>query len=264
MVDALFDVLRDGRFEPTPLARGPWSPDALHGGPVAALLARAMERAESAVPMHPARLTVELLRPVPMAPLSLAIEVVRDGRKIQIVDAFLSAGSTEVARARMLRIRIGDVPLPEGAADAAPPPFALPADCRPMRPAWADDQVVAYHSHATEHRVARGDWGEPGPITSWIRLRCPVVAGESPSPLSRVAGAADFGNGISWVLPFAEYLFINPDLTIHLHRLPVGEWIGLDAVTRPGEGGVGVAESGLFDERGRIGRSLQSLLLERR
>jgi hypothetical protein len=123
--------------------------------------------------------------------------------------------------------------------------------------------VPAYHTDGVEHRVVRGVWGRPGPCTDWIRLRVPVVAGETPSPLQRTAAAADFGNGISSALPFGEWRFINPDLTIHLQRLPEGEWVCLDAVTWPEGQGLGLAESELFDESGRVGRSLQSLLLER-
>jgi len=264
MAEALFTILPNAGFEPTELARGPWSPNALHGGPVAALLARALELVPAPGPMHPARLTVELLRPVPIEPLAVRTEIARPGRKIQLVDAFLLAGTTEFARARMLRIRSEPVPLPASVAEWSEPPFAGPEGALAMRPNRADDATVAYHSHATEHRAARGAWSEPGPVTDWIRLRYPVVAGEAPTPLQRVAAAADFGNGVSWVLPFTEYAFINPDLTIHLHRLPLGEWVCLDAVTLASSGGVGLAESALWDERGRIGRSVQSLLVERR
>ncbi len=259
MPDSLFE--RDGdRFVPTPLARGPWSPDALHGGPVGALLARAAESVPIDVPMHPARLTVELLRPVPLAPLTVATRVLRPGRKVQLVEAALHTGAHEVARATMLRIRAASLALPPGLGDT--PSLPGPAEAAPLAPSWVGD--VAYHSHATEHRAVRGAWAAPGPIVDWIRLRYPVVPGETPSPLARVAAAADFGNGVSWVLPFDEWLFINPDLTIHLHRLPVGEWVCLDAVTLPGPDGIGMAESALHDERGRIGRAVQSLLLERR
>lgn len=262
MADALFAALSDDRFQPSELARGPWSPNALHGGPVAALLARSLERAEAPVPMHPARLTVELLRPVPLAPLTVRLEVSRPGRKVQLLDAFLHAGDAEVARARMLRIRAAEVALPASLDVPIAPSFAGPADSPPT-PSPRGGGIVAYHSHATEHRIARGVWGEPGPVVDWVRLRQPVVAGEAPSPLERVAAAADFGNGVSSVLPFPAYAFINPDLTIHLHRLPVGEWVCLDAATLVSPHGVGLAESALWDERGRIGRSVQSLLIER-
>lgn len=110
----------------------------------------------------------------------------------------------------------------------------------------------------------RGSFEEPGPATAWIRLRVPLVAGEAISPLCRVATAADFGNGISWVLNRRDgYRFINPDLTIYLHRHPAGEWVGLESVTLPEPFGVGMAESRLYDERGPLGRSVQSLLIER-
>jgi hypothetical protein len=97
-----------------------------------------------------------------------------------------------------------------------------------------------------------------------VRLAVPVVPGEEPTALQRVAAAADFGNGVSSELDFARYLFINPDLTVYLHRPAIGEWVCLDASTRIGVPGVGVSESGLWDLHGPIGRSLQSLLVDRR
>lgn len=265
--DALFH--RDGEgadatWMPTVLTRGPWSPHALHGGPVAALLARLAESLPQPGPMHPVRITIELLRPVPLAPLRGEARLLRPGRKVQLGEARLHAGDTEVARATVLWIRREALPLPP-LPEGQPAPPAAPAGPEGVartRAAWSSD-APAYHSHAVEHRVVRGGWDGLGPCTDWIRLRAPLVAGEEPSPLQRVAAAADFGNGISAALPFGEWRFINPDLTIHLQRLPVGEWVALDAVTWPEGEGVALAESELFDERGRLGRSLQSLLLEK-
>ena len=96
----------------------------------------------------------------------------------------------------------------------------------------------------------------------WFRLRVPVVEGEPVTPLMRVAAAADFGNGISRVLDWERHLFINPDLTVALHRYPEGEWVALAAVTRIEDQGVGQSESALYDGRGRIGRAIQSLLVD--
>jgi hypothetical protein len=261
MGDALF--LRDGGgFVPTELARGPWSPDALHGGPVAALLAGLAEALPQPGPMHPARLSVELLRPVPLAPLRGEARVLRPGRKVRLSEASLYAEGRELARATLLLVRAAELPLPAshggGRVSVPPGPETAPR----TRPAW-DSGATAYHRDGVEHRVVRGAWGAPGPCTDWIRLRVPVVGGEIPSPLQRTAAAADFGNGISAALPFGEWRFINPDLTLHLQRLPRGEWVCLDAVTWPEGQGAGLAESELFDEHGRLGRSLQSLLLER-
>ena len=114
---------------------------------------------------------------------------------------------------------------------------------------------------AMEIRFLDGTFGG-GPSTAWFRLRAPILSGEEPSPLQRLAAAGDFGNGISAVLSWNEYLFINPDLTLYVEREPVGEWIGLESVTRiSAGGGIGLAESVLFDERGRVGRATQALLV---
>jgi hypothetical protein len=262
MPDALFH--RDGaRWIPQELARGPWAPNAMHGGPVSALLAGALEDVAAPAPMHPARLTIELMRPAPLVPFTIETQIARPGKKVQWVEGRLAADGVEVARAMLLRIRTAELPWPERTAggDIACP-FAGHDSAGAVRAPWSEGYPPAYHSHATEHRVVRGTWGELGPTTDWVRLRVPVVAGETPSPLQRVAAVADFGNGISSALPFASYRFINPDLTITLHRLPATDWVCLDAVTFPERHGVGVAESVLYDERGRIGHAAQTLLLE--
>jgi hypothetical protein len=258
--ESLFEP--DGsRFVPTELSRGPWSPDALHGGPVAALLARVAAAVDADGSTQPVRLTIDLLRPVPLAPLHVSTRVLRPGRKVQLVEASLHSATHEVARVTMLRIRREALKLPDGLGDT--PKVPGPSEARLLR-GGSDGELVAFHSHATEHRAVRGAWDEPGPIVDWIRLRVPVLPGETPSPLERVAAVADFGNGVSWVLPYESWSYINPDLTITLHRLPIGEWVCLDAVTLVGPDGIGFAESGLSDEHGRIGRAVQALLLERR
>jgi Thioesterase-like superfamily len=262
MADALFRP--DGeRWIPSDLTRGPWAPDAMHGGPVAALLAHAAERVEAPGPMHPARLTVELLRPVPLVPLTTVARVLRPGRKVQWVEVQLLANDVEVARATLLRIRSATIPWSTTTAGGDTTLTVPGLDDGVLVPApWTDDYPPAYHSHATEHRVVRGSWGALGPTTDWIRLRIAVVDGAEPSALERVAAVADFGNGISSALPFESHRFINPDLTLTLHRLPATQWVCLDAVTFPERHGTGVAESVLFDERGRIGHAAQTLLLE--
>ncbi len=264
MTESIFQL--DGELiQPTELARGPWTPEAQHGGAPAALLGRAIEQFAGGQEMIVTRLTVELLRPVPIAPLRMATRLTRPGKKVQLLEASLLVAETEieVGRATGLRIRRGPVQLPEGAAPSGTIP--LPANGVVSRPPWAPQiEYKGFHSGGTELRFVRGSFAEPGPATAWIRLRVPLVAGETTSPLCRVAAAADFGNGISWVLSrSAGYRFINPDLTIYLHRHPVGEWVALESVTLPEPLGVGIAESRLYDERGPLGRSVQSLLIER-
>ena len=115
-----------------------------------------------------------------------------------------------------------------------------------------------------EYRFVSGRFLEPGPATVWMRMRHPLVAGEQPSPLQRVLIAADSGNGVSATLDWSRYLFINVDLSVHLHRLPAGEWVCLDAITIPEPTGIGLADTALYDERGPIGRALQTLLVRER
>lgn len=262
MAEALFEPLGNDRYLPTDLARGPWSADALHGGPVAALLAGAAEGLLE--DLHPARVTVELLRPTPIAPLTVTAGVARPGRKVRLLTADVATeDGTRVASATVLGIRRDDVAVPEVTGGPPPPPppppTAVPAAARGALALGGDWD--AFHNQGVEHRFVAGSFLDPGPATDWIRLRVPVVAGRPPSPLERVLSAADFGHGISGVADFTRLLFINPDLTVHLHRLPAGEWVCLDAVSNLEPHGVGLAQSALWDERGLLGRSLQSLLV---
>lgn len=263
MLDDALYVRDGGLFVPTELARGPWSPDAQHGGAPAALLARLAEEVEAGAAMLVVRLTIELLRPVPIAPLQARTRLLRPGRKVQLVESSLWREETEVARCTALRLRRADVPMPADLPRLPPP--APPTSGSGSLPPWSESITYrAFHNSAVEHRFVRGSFDEPGPATDWIRLRAEVVAGEATSPLSRVAAAADFGNGISWVLHRGDgYSFINPDLTVYVHRHPVGEWVCLDGATYAQPTGVGLAESLLFDEAGPIGRAVQSLLIER-
>jgi hypothetical protein len=210
--------------------------------------------------MDVGRLTVELLRPVPLTPLLVTARIVRPGKRVQLVEAIVAAGETEVARATALRIRVAEVALPPQPIVPVTPtdPMAAPVSQPTSGPGG-----IAYHRDGVEMRFVNGSFESDGPCTVWMRLRQPVVAGEHPTPLQLAVAVADFGNGVSKFLSFNDYTFINPDLTVALHRLPQGEWVGLDAITRAGNHGLGQAESLLFDEQGPLGRAVQSLYIER-
>lgn len=258
MTDAFYVPDGEG-FAPTPWARGPWDSGAQHAGPPAALLARAIEGLEPAGEFQVARFTLEILRPIPLSALQIEARVVRPGRRVQFAEATLTDTRGEVARASVWRIRPATESGP--AAGQEPPPFDSPLDSPPLPvfdPPWEGGE--SYFA-AMEWRVARGAFFAPGPAAAWVRARIPLVQGEETSPLARVLIVADSGNGISSVTSPLEYLFINTELSVHLFRLPVGEWLCLDAVSRIEPNGVGMAESILWDEVGRIGRGNQSLLV---
>jgi hypothetical protein len=119
--------------------------------------------------------------------------------------------------------------------------------------------MPTFPDDAMEIRLVAGRFAQPGPATAWFRLRVPLVAGENPTGLQRLAAAADFPNGIATEISWNDYVFINPDLTLYVERRPLGEWICLDAQMRVLDGGVGFSEAVLYDRQGRVGRSLQSL-----
>lgn len=249
-----------GLYVPSDLARGPWDPWAQHGGAPAALLAGELERLPGAADMLLARLSVEFVRPVPLAPLRAEAEVTRAGRRVQLAAARLFAGEEEVCRASALRIRRTGEPIVQGTPSDPPPPGPETGADQPFAFPGLERSFVG---EAIDKRFVGGDYGM-GPATVWMRLRHPLVAGEDTSPGQRVAAAADFGNGVSAALPWEGHVFINPDLTIHLEREPEGDWVCLDAVTRIEPTGTGAAESVLYDTRGRIGRAVQSLFVDTR
>lgn len=259
--EAFFERLAADRYLPTALTRGPWSAQTQHAGPPAALLGRAVQdRPGAREEMRLARITYDILRPVPIRPLTVETRLLRQGRSVELVAASLRPdGEEEVMRATALRIRTEPaLPPPVAAGPALPGPQA--AREAPFYPVpWE----TGYHT-AMEFRFASGSFLERGPATCWMRMRVPLVAGEEPTPLERVLVAADSGNGVSNELDFAAHLFVNPDLTVHLHRYPVGEWVCLDARTTIDDAGLGMAESALHDERGPIGRGVQSLFVARR
>jgi acyl-coenzyme A thioesterase PaaI-like protein len=248
--------VRDGdRFTATDLALGPWAPGALHGGAPAALLAHAFLAAAPSAGMRPARITYEFVRPVPVGPLGVEVRVVRPGRRITLLDGFLTdPAGIEVARARALLIVAAET----GAGTVTPPPFPGPSAAAGSD--WPEGEPM-FATHAMDIRFVEGRFREPGPATAWFRLRHPLIAGEPVSGLERAVAAGDFGNGIASVLSWDEHTFINPDLTLYLEREPAGEWVALQSQMRVTRGSVAIAESVLWDERGRIGRAMQALLV---
>lgn len=253
----------EGRVRATELARGPWDPSAQHGGAPAALLARAFERLPNPDELAIARLTYELLRPVPIATFDVHAEIVRPGRRVQLLDGAMTDESGQtVVSARALRIRRTEADV--AAAAASPPGCEVPPGPEHGRANDFPGTEPMFATHAMEIRFVDGAFTKVGPATAWFRLRAPLIDGEEPSGLQRLAAASDFGNGISAALPWDGYVFINPDLTVYVDREPVGEWVCLRAQTRIAAHGAGVAESALFDERGRVGRAAQALLVQPR
>lgn len=256
MSDAFYIRDSDDRFISTDWTIGPWSRGSQHAGPPAALLGWAIERVVARPDLQVARITCEILRPVPVAPLRLTSEVIRPGRSVTLAAASLSDATGEVMRAQGWLIRTADVGL-EQVVHGDPAPGGL-EQAGAVETFPTDERS---YLAAMEWRSAKGGFLEPGPAAVWARMRHPLVQDEETTPLVRVLTLADSGNGISSALDFSKWVFMNPDLTVHLHRLPAGEWVCLDAQTTIEPNGIGLATSTLSDAKGVIGRGLQSLFV---
>lgn len=251
---------RDGAyFVPTGLSRGPWDERAQHGGAPAALLAHLAQEA-AGEEFVLARLTFELTRPIPIAPLTVDIDASR-GKTARRVHLTLKHDDAPVGRAIALMLREQPVVVPQNRPQQLEP---APSQCteRFDTPGFPGGEM--FHRTAMEILIASGSTREPGPAAAWFRLRVPIVDGHDNTPTIRAAAASDFGNGLSWVLPFDEYLFTNTDLTVYLHRLPASEWIGVEAETVVHDNGIGLSSSTLYDQHGRIGIAHQNLLIRPR
>lgn len=254
MADAFYEPLEDDLVRATAQTTGPWDARAQHAGPPAALLGGAMQRVVD-VPL--VRVTLEILRPVPITTLRVATEVVRPGRKVTMVEGVLADEDGPCLLGRAWGIRQADV-----AMDVPHPDGAIAGPDAAGEAGFFDVGVdVGWHTGMELRFVAGGGFNELGPATMWGRPRVDLVAGRSWHPLERVLVLADAGNGASASADVKRWMFINTELTVHLTRHPDDEWVALNAHSVYERHGIGAAFSVVHDVRGPIGRAAQSLFL---
>ena len=293
MHSAFYEPAGTDAFVASPATAGPWSAQAQHGGPPSALAARAIQRHEPDEGQRLARVAVDILRPVPVAKVTVRTRMVRPGRRVALLEAVMEADGQEVLHARGWRIALTAGGLPVTAADPAavvavpvtaaaadpvaavaspaaapsarpsaagsPEPPAIPSE-QPL-PAFFDGRLAGYLSAIEWRFLSGGNFDARERARVWSRPRIPLIEGEELSPMGRALLVADSGSGVSAVLDPMRFLFINVDLTVVLQRDPAGEWLLLDAATTIGDRGTGVAETVLSDVDGPCGRALQTLLV---
>lgn len=252
----LYEPLGGERYLPSGLCRTGWNDTDQHGGPPSGLLVRAIEGVALPAPMRSVRVSVHLMRAIPIAPMVVTTAVLRAGKQVAVVDAHLTLDDgTPVATARAQCIRTEAVEVPvEPSNDRLPwPPEGHPIPVAPWDGSWGDDGLERFHLHAMTVRSIAGGWETPGPGAAWLRLDAALVAGEDPSPAVRFAALADATNGLTHILPVDRFSWVNPDLTVALHRPPTGEWLGLEGRSDVGPDGIGVATATAYDRDGRFG-----------
>ena len=255
MSESYFTTTDGHWFQPTEWCRGPWDADACHAGPPTGLMVRAIE---GIVALPLVRITVELMRPIPMSGFRVQAEVRKPGRQVVLTEAEIYDEDHVYARAfglhlaeREMEVATADVEVPDFDT-AVPGPFPI---------TYTAHGLTAFNSSIECRYDPRFSIGEGGETLMWMRAIPSILPGEEPSPFQRITPLADSGNGISWNQYLDEMHFINPDQTIWLHRPPVGEWLASHTVSHWQPTGIGAAEASLYDTRGPIGGATQTLLL---
>jgi hypothetical protein len=260
---AFFEPLADGRFRATAATQSPWDPRMQHGGPPSALAATSIERLHPRPEMRIARISLDFLGPIPRGEIAVRAHVIRPGRRVELIEAVLDCEGREVVLARAWRIATNPQmhrALPEG--HTAPHPPIPPLASAVERP-FATAHSFGY-ADALEWRFVSDARQSDEAAQVWMRPRLPLVAGEPLGGLERLLICADSANGVSSRLPFSQWLFVPPTLTVTLHRYPLGAWIFMRAITTISEDGLGFAESMLADEHGFVGAGAHPLLIESR
>lgn len=255
----------DGRevFTSTAHTLGPWSLTMQHMSPPSALAVRALETLHPREGSRLARVTVEVLGVVPPAPLTVRTSVLRPGRQIELLSAELLAPGADgtlraVVRAQGWRMATADTTdVVTTVEEPMPPPEQ--GEHQELPDVWVPGYI-----DAIEWSWLSGSLDESGPGRAWGRPRIPLVAGEAPSALQQLFCVVDSANGVGSPLDVRSWTFLNTDLTVHLHRAPVGGWTGLEATTNLGPDGIGTCTAVVHDEQGPVGRSAQVLLVRRR
>jgi hypothetical protein len=249
-----------GRYKADPATGGPWVPGLQHGGPPSALLIRAAERRASderpagSDPLVALRAAVEFVGPVPVDEVAVDTRIVRSARTAALVEATLTAHDRLCLQARVWLVRATDT---SALAAALPSPASVPTGLPDL------GGNFPYHD-TIEWQSLGGSMRSLGPGLVWARPRYRLVAGEPLTGLQRVALIGDSASGISSVLDWDEWSFLNIDLDVHLSRPVDGEWVLIDAVTTLGTTGAALTRSTVSDVRGEVGATAQTLVVTRR
>ncbi len=245
-------------FDSSALTAGPWSAQSQHAGPPSALLARQIECHRPRTGHRLARVSIDILAPVPVAPLRITVESLRQSRRVELLQAtaYCQERAVLVARAWRLAAASAGFPAPGAEGELRDVPVQPTAQAVSLPDGWHGGGYLSAIDWCFEH----GGFAELGPARAWARPRVALVDGEAMTPWQRVLTVADSGSGISVCAPPGEHPAINCDFVVVLHRDPVGEWVGLDSRTlvTPGEGAT--TQTTVFDGVGAAGLATQTLV----
>lgn len=249
--DHYYVALGDGRYRPTEHAQGAWQPTEQHMAPVSGLLVHALERHDPRPDLQWGRISFDILGMIHLEETTVRTRTLRPGRTIELVEATASAGGRDVVRATAWRLAVTDTAAAAGVEHQPLPGPDLAGPWQGMAH-WGGGFI-----RSLEFRELPG--GQPGRRSVWVRTTHPLVAGEDSSPLAAWAGLLDTANGIAIRESPRDWLYPNVDLTLHLHRTPVGGWLGLQTSVAWGPSGLGLTSSVASDAQGPVGTVEQAL-----
>ena len=261
-VDTAFfipDAHQPGRYHPTGSTVGPWSAAHQHGGPPIALLGHALSTHPGDPSLELARLTVEILGPIPLETCDVSVQVLRPGKRIELLQAQYCVKGVPVLTAQAWRLqRVAAI------CPAVSDPWTVPA-VPEERPTPFFPGVASFpYGRALDWRFVQGSFAQTGPATVWARLRIPLIEGRPTSGLEGLLTLLDSANGVSCELDFRHWTFVPVDLTLNLHRQPRGPWFGMEARTQIDAGGIGLTQTTPFDADGAVGHSQHTLFVRPR
>ncbi len=250
-LSAFYERTQDG-YRPLPATRGPWDPNFQHGAAMSGLLAHVLNAQPTAAPMALARFHLDILRPAPMGPVEVVCAPLRDGRRLQLMEATLRVGGEAVARASALRMRTAPTP-------RTPLPPAPPA---PPEAVKTQDRGTLPMGGIVDWRAVRGGRWLPGPGAAWLGFHGDIVEGEPITPIVAAALACDFGSGLGSFVNWREFSYANVDITMHVVRPPADNWVLVDAESQSWGEGRALVNSVLSDRQGEFARAHQTLFID--
>ncbi|ALG08522.1 thioesterase family protein [Kibdelosporangium phytohabitans] len=254
---AFYQDLGDGRYASSPATAGPWSPRTQHAGPPSALLGRALRRFGGRTDLRVARITLEIPKPVPVGEVRVDVRALRSGKRTDLLEGELLADGEPVMLARAWRMAPSPDHTPEVRRQPPPPAVPGPQPDHGLSGAHNDGYLSAIEWRFLDG----GTFDTPGPGAAWARQRIPLVEGEKDTALSRVLTLADASWAIGFEIDHRHQFVINTDVTVALHRDPVGEWFCMRTSTTTSPGGSGLAVGQLSDENGDCGRIMQTVFI---
>lgn len=257
LASAFYLPLGHGRFEPTESTIGPWAPGTQHGGPPGALLMHALSNFPSPQGLQIARITIEILGPVPVGTCEVTVETARSGKRIELLRAQYATAGKVCMVAHAWRT--------ERLAGVSP---AIP-DATFEMPSFPESETKGFfhgidyfpYGHALEWRFVEGGFNHLGPATVWARSRIPLIEGREISGLESLILMIDSANGVSAELDIRKWSFVPVDLSVGIYRVPQGPWVGMSARSVVEANGIGQTMSTAFDRNGALGHSMQTLFV---